>query len=258
MLRARVLPALNLLNNQLVKTTRFTDPRYVGDPVNIINIFSSFEVDEIALLDIRAGIQGRPPPLNVLRLVASECTIPLSYGGGIRTLDDARSVMELGFEKVIVGTAAFERPHVISEIVDVYGVQAVIVAVDAVAVEQGWEVRVRSGTHPIGRSAAEHAERCEELGAGEILVTSVDRDGTWSGYDLGLVASVTDSVSVPVIALGGAGRRADLAEPVLAAAASGSAAGSIFVFQGRGRGVLVNFPSRAALQSMFEPPRENS
>lgn len=236
----------------MVKTIGFDDPSYVGDPINIINLFNRFEVDEIALLDIRATRQRRRPQLDLIGRLASECWVPLSYGGGIRTLEDAREILTIGVEKVVLGTVADDDPEVVTAVSSIFGSQAVIVAVDARELDPGhYEVFVDSGTRPTRTDPATYARRAQELGAGEILLTAIHRDGMMSGYDLELIRQVTASVQVPVIACGGAGSRTDLAVPIKQAGAAAVAAGSIFVYQGRERGVLVNFPERDLLERLL-------
>lgn len=248
----RVIPCLLLEGASLVKTVGFSDAGYVGDPVNVISIFNSFEVDEIVLLDIVPKVDGERPDFGLLERMASECFIPLAYGGGIRTVDDARTVLSIGIEKVILNTVAFDRPAVVTEAAALFGSQAVVVSIDARrSPHGGYETFVDGGRRRTGLDVAHHARAAEQAGAGEILVTSIDRDGTMDGFDLELVRRVTGAVRIPVIACGGAGKRAQLAEPVQQAGASAVAAGSLFVFQGRQRSVLVNFPTRAQLAGIF-------
>lgn len=247
----RVIPCLLLDDEAMVKTVRFEDSAYLGDPINVVNLFNRFEVDEIALLDVRATVGGRPPPFELIERLAAECWVPLSYGGGVTTLDDVRRVLSSGVEKVILGTVAADNPALIGEAAAVFGAQAVIVAVDARRADGGrYETHVESGRRRLGVDPASYARLAASNGAGEILVTSIDRDGTMEGFDLELIGSVADSVDVPVIACGGAGDRADLVEPIRAGA-SAVAAGSLFVFRGRERGVLINFPDRPQLEALF-------
>ena len=247
----RVIPCLVLDDEAMVKTVRFEHSAYLGDPINVINLFNRFEVDEIALLDVRATVERRPPPFELIERLAAECWVPLSYGGGIRSLDDVRAILGSGVEKVILGTAAVDQPELIGAAADVFGSQAVIVAVDARVADGAYAAFVESGRRAVGLDPAEHARRAASRGAGEILVTSIDRDGTMEGYDLDLIRRVADAVDVPVIACGGAGDRSDLAVPIRRAGASAVAAGSLFVFRGRERGVLINFPERSQLEAIF-------
>jgi cyclase len=247
----RVIPCLLVDDEAMVKTVRFSSPRYLGDPINVVSLFNRFEVDEIALLDIGATRRGEPPPFELIERLAAECWVPLAYGGGIRNMDDARTVLSSGVEKVILGAVAYHRPELITAAAEVYGAQAVVVSVDTRRTATGLEVFVEGGQRAVGSDPASYARRAASYGAGEILVTSIDRDGTMEGYDLDLIRAVSGAVDVPVIACGGAGERAHLPIPIREAGASAVAAGSIFVFRGPERGVLINFPEREQLEALF-------
>jgi imidazole glycerol-phosphate synthase subunit HisF len=248
MLRTRVIPALLLRDSSLVKTVRFGRFTYVGDPCNTVRIFNELEVDELAFLDITATREGRPPNLALLADIANECFMPLAYGGGIRSLADAQGILRLGFEKVIVNSHAQARPALIAELADHFGSQAIIVSIDARRSFLGrMQVYTRSGSLNTRRDPVAWAREAEALGAGEILLTSVDREGTWEGFDLGLVKAVTDAVRIPVIAHGGAGSLEHITQVVRQAGAAAVALGSMVVFQRKSMGVLVNFPDKAAL-----------
>jgi imidazole glycerol-phosphate synthase subunit HisF len=248
----RIIPCLLLdAEQQLVKTVRFDDPVYVGDPVNVLSIFSHYEVDEILLLDIRATPDRREPPYELLERLAAECMIPLGYGGGITNADQAKRILGTGLEKVVLGSALVDDPGLATAIADTFGSQAVMAAVDAVAQPDGYGVRVAAGRRDVPSDPESWARRAEEHGCGEVLLTSIDREGTREGYDTALIRQVADAVTVPVVANGGAGSRADLAVAVREGGASAAAAGSIFVFQGKRRSVLVNFPSRDQIISLF-------
>jgi cyclase len=249
MLRTRVIPALLLRNESLVKTIRFGKFTYVGDPCNTVRIFNELEVDELVFLDISASRDGRPPNLALLADIANECFMPLGYGGNIRSLDDAKAILKLGFEKVILNSSAVENPRLITELAQHFGRQAVIVSIDVKRDLLGHpKVRTRSGTYNTGRDPVEWAREAEQLGAGEILLTSIDREGTWAGFDIDLVKSVTHAVHIPVIAQGGAGSLAHVGAVVREAGASAVALGSMVVFQKQGMGVLVNFPDPRRLE----------
>lgn len=249
MLRVRVIPALLLDNESLVKTRQFRKPSYIGDPCNTVRIFNELEVDELAFLDITATPQGRSPNFALLADIASECFMPLSYGGGIATFDDAARVFDIGFEKIVLNSHVHARSQLIGEIAKVYGSQAVVVGID---VKRDWFGRKRVVTHSARKTQAPDpvgwARRVEGLGAGELIVTSVDREGTWLGYDIDLIGQVSEAVSIPVIAHGGAGGVADLVAAVRQGGASSVAVGSMVVFQKKGFGVLVNFPERTLLE----------
>ena len=252
MLRTRVIPTLLLHNKSLVKTKNFGKFRYVGDPANTVRIFNELEVDELCFLDISAARQNRGPNFDVLRDVASECFMPLSYGGGIADLNTAERVYDTGFEKVVLNTAAAENPDLVSEIASVYGSQAVVVSID---VGRDWLGRggvfSRGGKTRVAPDPVAWAKQMEARGAGEILLTSIRREGSWEGFDLDLVAAVSHAVEVPVIAHGGAGQLSDIRAAV-DAGASAVALGSLVVFQKKGMGVLVNFPGSNQLATILD------
>jgi cyclase len=252
MIRTRVIPALLLRGESLVKTVGFGKFTYVGDPCNTVRIFNELEVDELLFLDITATAEQRSPNLSLLADIATECFMPLAYGGGIRSLSDAKSVFDIGFEKVALNTASVDNPGLITEIARPYGSQAVIVSID---VKQGFwgkpTVRTRAGQHNTKRNAVAWAKEVESRGAGEILLTSINREGSWAGFDLELIQSVSDAVSIPVIAHGGAAGVDDIGKAVNIAKASAVALGSMVVFQKKGMGVLVNFPDAKSLERVL-------
>lgn len=243
-LRARVIPCLLLAGERLVKTVRFQRPAYVGDPINTVRIFNDLEVDELCFLDTRATLEHRQPNYRILEEIAAECFMPLAYGGGIRDVATARRVVGLGFEKIVVNSAAAERPELVAELARELGSQSLIASVD---VKRGWwgrrAVYTHAGTRKSSRDLLEWVQELEAHGAGELLLTSIDREGTWEGYDLDTLREVTAAVGIPVIAHGGAGSLDDLTRAVRDAGACAVAAGSLVVFQKRGAGVLVNFPT---------------
>jgi cyclase len=249
MLRVRIIPALLLREESLVKTVKFGSFTYVGDPCNTVRIFNELEVDELVLLDITATRNGRPPNFDLLADIANECFMPVAYGGGIRTFDDAERVLRIGFEKVIINSYALENPAFISQLATHCGNQAVIASMDVRRTVWGQSrVFTANGTRNTRRDPVAWASEVEARGAGEILLTSVDREGTWRGFDLDLVQRVTQSVSIPVIAHGGGGSLHDVARVVKEGGASAVALGSMVVFQKKDMGVLVNFPDREALE----------
>jgi cyclase len=254
--RVRILPCLLLRDESLVKTVKFDKPGYIGDPLNTCRIFNELEVDEMAFLDIGASRERRPPNWRVLQDIANECFMPLSYGGGIRDLATAERVLGTGFEKVVLNTVTFERPELIGELARTFGSQAVIVAVD---VRRTWLGRYHacslSGTVDQKKDPVAWAREVESRGAGEILLTSIDREGTWSGFDVDLVRRVADAVSIPVIAHGGAGSVEHIGRVVNEGHASAVALGSMVVYQRQGLGVLVNFPDAAKLRAALGDPR---
>jgi cyclase len=251
MLRYRVIPCLLLSGRGLVKTTRFRKPQYVGDPVNAVRIFNEKEVDELLLLDITASREGRGPQLDLIQDIARECFMPMAYGGGVSDIDMIAKLFQLGVEKVALNSAAVANPALVEMAAKRFGSQSVIVSMDVKRRMFGrYEIQTVSGTRSTSLSPQEQAKRMESLGAGEILVNSIDRDGTMAGYDIDLVQTVARSVQVPVIACGGAGRLEDFGQAIRAGA-SAVAAGSMFVFQGRHRAVLITYPNYAELERLL-------
>lgn len=251
-MQARVIPCLLMRNGGLVKTVKFRNPRYVGDPINAVRIFNDKEVDELVFLDIGAGGGARPgPDFDLLSDIASEAFMPFSYGGGIGHIDDVRRLYALGIEKVVLNSAVAVRPQLVSQAAALAGSSGVIVSID---VRRGWSgkysVCVDGGRRDLKRDAVAYAREMERLGAGELLLNAIDRDGTRDGYDLGLVRRVCEAVSIPVVAAGGAGRLQHLREAA-GAGASGVAAGSMFVFHGKHDAVLITYPEYAELERLF-------
>jgi imidazole glycerol-phosphate synthase subunit HisF len=247
----RIIPVLLLADGRLVKTTRFRDPRYVGDPINAVRIFNEKQVDELVVLDIEATPRNRPPDADAISDIVSEAFMPVAYGGGVRDVATATRLIQLGVEKVVVNTAAVEGPSDIAAIADRLGSSTLVVSIDAIARGSGeYEVVTRAATRRTGIDVRAHAAAMASLGAGELFVTSIDRDGSMLGYDIDLLRQVTEAVGVPVVACGGAGTAADLVSAVRDGGATAAAAGSLFVFHGRHRAVLITYPPyhvRAAL-----------
>ena len=242
MIDPRIIPCLQLLDRRLVKTKGFEAPRYVGDPVNVVNIFSTLGADEIFLLDIGATRARRGPDLPYLAQLSEESSVPVGYGGGIKTMEDVRAVLAAGAEKAVLGTAAGEEPAFVERAASLAGSQAIVVSIDFGRDASGtYRVLVRNGTQALSTDPVEYACEMERRGAGELLLHSIDLDGSMDGYDLRLTAAVARAVKVPVIACGGAGQRRHLREAIEAGGASAAGAGSIFVFQGRNRSVVVNY-----------------
>lgn len=237
----------------MVKTRKFGKRTYLGDPVNVISLFNNFEVDEIVLLDIGATAEGRAPDIELIEMVAEECWVPLTYGGGISDIAQIEKLICAGCEKVVLASAVADDLSLMRAASREFGAQAVVGSVDARRkMFRGYETCVTNARRKLGISPGERARQFEEAGAGEILLQSVDRDGEMSGYDLEMIAEVTAMTGLPVVACGGAGGRDDLPLPVTKSGASASAAGSLFVFSGHERGVLINFPERDALEQLFQ------
>ena len=228
--RARVIPCLDVANGRVVKGVNFVDLRDAGDPVEQARAYDAAGADELCFLDITASHEARGTILDVVRRTAEVCFMPLTVGGGVRSAEDARALLLAGADKVAVNSAAVSRPEVIADIADRFGSQCCVASIDARRVGQGWEVFTHGGRRETGIDAVEHALRLVELGAGELLVTSMDRDGTRDGYDLALIRTIADQVAVPVVASGGVGGLDDLVAGVLEGHASAVLAASIFHF----------------------------
>lgn len=247
----RVIPALLLRHDGLVKTTRFKDPVYVGDPLNAIRIFNDKEVDELLLLDITASKESHEPNFDLIERCAGECFMPLSYGGGIRSLEHAKRIFHLGVEKICLQTSAVENPELIATLARYFGSQSIIVSLD---VKRNWIGTpcgiLTSAAKVVKGSWLDVLRGLVSKGAGEVLLTAVDRDGTLTGPDLDLIKLASDAVDVPVIALGGVSSLADIKSAV-DAGASAVAAGAFFVFHGPHRAVLLTYPSHRDLECLF-------
>lgn len=251
MLQTRVIPCLLLRDGRLVKTIQFKNPQYIGDPINAVKIFNELEVDELLFLDISATIEKRDPDLKIIEEIANECFMPFAYGGGISTVAQVKKILSIGVEKVIIDSYALENPKFITEIATQFGNQAVVVAVDVRKTKiGGYEIYSRSGTKLIGKELLSWLKEIEELGAGEICINAIDRDGTWQGLDATLIKQVCNAVSVPVIACGGAGSIRHLSQ-ALAAGASAVGIGSMVVYQAKDMGVLISFPEQPELKKLY-------
>ena len=246
MLRPRIIPCLLVRNGGLVKTVRFGSPKYVGDPLNTVRIFNEKGVDELVVFDVDATVGNREPDYRLIEHLAVECRMPLCYGGGVRTVEQIQRIVGLGVEKIAVSAAAVANPAIVREAAVRVGSQSVVVVMDVK--KRGWlqksEVVTHNGTRAAGLAPVEFAVKCEGLGAGEIVINSVDRDGTMGGYDLELVRRVREATSLPITAVGGAGSHEDIASLIGEFGIIGAGAGSLFVFKGKYRAVLVNYPSR--------------
>lgn len=248
MLKTRIIPCLLLRDNALVKTINFNKFNYIGDPINTCRIFNELEVDELTFLDISASVENREPNYKVLQEISEECFMPVSYGGGIKNLNQVEKILSIGFEKVIINTAVYEDKNLITEIANHFGSQSLIIAVDYKKNIFGkYQTFVLSGKRNIKINPVDWAAEVKDYGAGEILLTSIDKEGTWKGFDIELTRQVTDKVSIPVIANGGAGCISDIADAVHKGGASAVALGSMVVYQAKEMGVLINFPDREIL-----------
>jgi imidazole glycerol-phosphate synthase subunit HisF len=248
LLETRVIPILLLKKQALVKTKRFRKFDYVGDPCNTIRIFNELEVDELFVLDIDATPSRCVPNFKILQEIAEECFMPLGYGGGVTSLEQAKKIFDIGFEKISLNSIVFKNPGLVTEISNHFGSQSLVISVDVKKSLLGeYFVYSHSGKVKNSFSPVDWAKQVETLGCGEILLTSIDREGSWSGFDLELVSQVANAVSVPVIAHGGAGNLDHMSEVVRLSKASAVALGSMVVYQKKDMGVLVNFPDKTEL-----------
>lgn len=245
MLRPRIIPVLLIHKGGLYKTVGFDKPKYVGDPLNAVRIFNEKEVDELMVVDIDATRQGREPDYALIRNLAAECRMPLAYGGGVHSVEQFQRLIGLGVEKVAVSAAAANDLGLVSAAAERVGRQSVVVVMDVRRQGAGWKLFTHNGTRATGLDAAGFARRAEAAGAGEIVVNSIDNDGQMKGYDLDLARTVRAATSRPLTVLGGAGKLADVAGLVREFGTIGAAAGSLFVFKGVYRAVLISYPQRA-------------
>lgn len=246
MLRPRIIPCLLVHDKGLVKTIKFSEPKYVGDPINAVRIFNELEVDELIVLDIDATREKRDPDYKMISHLAEECRMPLCYGGGVTTSDQVREIIGLGVEKVAISAAAINNPQLIKEAALKLGNQSIVVVMDVKKrhLTSKYEVKILNGTKFTGKSPIELAKEIEKLGAGEIVINSIDNDGLMKGYDHILVEKIRSSVNIPITVLGGAGSLNDIGQLFQQFGTLGAAAGSLFVFKGKFRAVLINYPSR--------------
>ncbi|NOU48475.1 MAG: imidazole glycerol phosphate synthase subunit HisF [Bacteroidales bacterium] len=252
MFRPRIIPVLLIKGDGLVKTIKFEDPNYIGDPMNAVRIFNEFEADELVILDINATTENRGIPNDIVRRIAEEAFMPFAVGGGINNIEQIREILNMGVEKVVINTASVKNPNIISEAASIFGGQSIIVAIDVKINTQGIKkVYISCGKEETDLDPVEHAKKVEMLGAGEILINSIDNDGTMLGFDIDLIKSISESVSIPTIACGGAGCLNDFSDAINFGRASAVAAGSYFVYIGNNRAVLINYPDNEDFEEIF-------
>ncbi|RLQ94811.1 AglZ/HisF2 family acetamidino modification protein [Falsibacillus albus] len=252
MYRSRVIPCLLLKGKGLYKTTRFKEPRYLGDPINTLRLFNDKEVDEVVLLDISATVDNNGPNINYLRGMVAECFMPVCYGGGISTLNQVEALYKIGIEKVSFNTALYNNPELVKEAAKTFGSQSIVASLDVKKSLFGPKsIYIKGGSQKIKENPLEYAKRVEELGVGEILLTSIDYEGKMNGYDYELIEKISSAVSIPVIANGGAGNLSNCVDAI-SAGASAAAAGSLFVYYGSRKAVLVNYPTQEELTEAFK------
>lgn len=249
MILPRLIPILLLDGPGLVKTVRFDEKIYIGDPCNTVRIFNEKQVDELVLLDIscrKAGIQ-----FDRIQDIVSEAFMPVAYGGGVDNITQAERLLQIGIEKLVLRTAAISNPDFVSEVSKKFGASTTVICMDVIKTDKGWRLLGHPNHHLHEEEPLHFAHRMEDLGAGEVILQSVDRDGTMVGYDLDLVQTVTQELSIPVVAAGGAGTLDHLRQVVHVAGASAAAAGAFFVFQGKHRAVLITYPEPAVVDALF-------
>jgi len=249
-LQTRVIPSLLIHKGGLVKSVQFKDYKYVGDPINAVKIFNEKEVDEIAVIDIDASKENKAPNIEKISEIASEAFMPMAYGGGITTIEQIKEILYNGIEKVIINKAAHTTPHLITQAANLFGNQSIVVSIDVKKVFlKGYRVFIENGKKNTGLHPVEFAITAEKLGAGEILLNSIDKDGTFTGYDVALIQQVSQAVNIPVIAIGGASSVEDFAK-AKQAGASAVSAGSMFVFQRPHKAVLISYPTRKEIKEI--------
>jgi cyclase len=252
MLRPRFIPCLLVRKKGLVKTVKFGETKYVGDPINAVKIFNEKEADELIVLDIDASANGSEPDFALIQKLAAECRMPLCYGGGIKTVAQARRIIALGVEKVAISSAFLAEPQLIAAIAQEIGSQSVVVVLDVKRSLFGkYEVYAHNGRKGTGKTPVELAALAEQMGAGEVVINSIDLDGQMKGYDLDLAQKVRAAIGLPMSVLGGAGTLADIGQLIKACGVVGAAAGSMFVFKGSYRAVLINYPTVVERDSLI-------
>jgi len=253
MLYPRIVPVLLVRDKGLVKTVKFKDQKYVGDPINAVRIFNEKEADEIVVLDIDATVENRAPDYRMIENLALECRMPLCYGGGIKTAKQAMRILGLGVEKIALSSAVLDNPHLVAELSEQVGSQSVVVVLDVKKKFFGnkYECFTHNAKNNTKISPVEFAKHAEKLGAGELVINSIDNDGTMKGYDLDLIQKINGEVSVPVTALGGAGSYNNISELISREQLIGAAAGSLFVFKGKYKAVLISYPTADEKKKLF-------
>ena len=246
MLRPRIIPCLLVHDKGLIKSVNFKDYKYVGDPINAVRIFNEKEVDELMVLDIDASVQNREPDYKMIENLAAECRMPLCYGGGVKTVKQAQRIFNLGVEKIAISSVLFENLSLVEKMAEIVGKQSVVAILDIKKKRfGGYEIFTHNGRTKTGKNPIEFAIELESLGVGEIVINSIDNDGVMKGYDLTLVEKVREVISIPITVLGGAGTLNDIGKLIKKFGIIGSAAGSLFVFKGVYKAVLINYPKKS-------------
>lgn len=252
MLRPRIIPSLLIQDNGLVKTVSFKNPKYVGDPINAVKIFNEKAVDELAIFDIDATVKGQEPNYSLIERIANQSRMPLCYGGGVKTVEQAQRIFSLGIEKIALSSSVIHNPNLITQIAERVGSQSVIVVLDVKKkLFGGYEVYTHNGKKSTGLNPFKFIEDVQKLGAGEIVVNSIDQDGVMKGYDMSLIDKARNSTSLPMTVLGGAGSLDDIQTVIKRHNIIGVAAGSLFVFKGVYKAVLINYPSKEEKEKLY-------
>jgi cyclase len=253
MLRPRIIPCLLVDNNRLVKTVNFKDPKYVGDPLNAVKIFNEKSVDELMFVDISASRENKEPNYDLIEKVATECRMPLCYGGGIKTVEQAKKVLGLGVEKISLSSKALEDPSLLQKLADEIGSQSVVVTLDVKKkrMGSGYHIYTMNGKHKTKYKLDDYIRLCQDNGVGELVINSIDKDGLMEGYDIELITHVKQRVSIPLTVLGGAGSLEDFRQLYQNYGLIGMAVGSYFVFKGKFRAVLISYPSTEDKRSIL-------
>lgn len=252
MLRPRIIPSLLIQDKGLVKTVNFKNPKYVGDPINAVKIFNEKEVDELAVFDIDATAKGLEPDYSLIERLANQSRMPLCYGGGVKTVEQAQKIFSLGIEKIALSSAVVEKPSLITQIADRVGSQSVIVVLDVKKKLFGsYEIYTHNGKKATGINPFKFIEEAQRLGAGEIIINSIDQDGLMKGYDMELIDKIREKISLPLTVLGGAGNLQDIGDVIKRHGIIGVAAGSLFVFKGVYKAVLINYPTKLEKENLY-------
>ena len=253
MLRPRIIPSLLIHEKGLVKTVKFKDPKYVGDPINAVRIFNEKEVDELVFFDIDATVLGNEPNYTLIEKLANQSRMPICYGGGVKTVEQAQKIFSLGIEKIALSSAAIHNPILISELSERVGSQSVIVVLDVKKKTfGGYEIYTHNGKKNTGINPIKFAQKAQDLGAGEIVINSIDNDGMMKGFDTNIIDKIRQVVTIPITVLGGAGSLVDIKEIIHKYGIIGVAAGSFFVFKGVYKAVLINYPSKLDKSKIFQ------
>lgn len=252
MLRPRIIVSLLLHNKGLVKTVNFKSPKYIGDPINAVRIFNEKEVDELAFFDIDATVLNREPDYALIEKLANQSRMPICYGGGVKNVDQAKRIFSLGIEKIALSSSIIQNPSLVTQIAERVGSQSVIVVLDLKRkLLGGYEVYTHNGKKPTGINPIKFAKDLEQLGAGEIIINSIDQDGLMKGYDFNLIDKIAETISIPLTVLGGAGSLSDIEKVIQKHGVIGVAAGSLFVFKGPYKAVLINYPTQIEKNIIF-------